>query len=387
LVAEKEAKSATLREAKSAGDGAGVRARSAEIADIEADRRAARAVLSILRTQGDALAWTVLDFQRSAATVLGEGERVDRLAAAEGLKAELAKIDEAWAGGVLAIHTDLTSCLRHGDLLSVVSWEPRRFGLTEVKASRKTDGDSPQVVRIQKAISLLNDGAHPSAADGGALEIVRSPVAYRSHVATVAPLIKRAREDSYVAAELEDGLAVEVYDERNPARLKREDFEARKAAFRSELGWEHSEEIVYSTAARRLRDRTHSFSSLAPVTLLPFAVEDTSALVTGRLDIITRLNATRLEQRLAELGLEESVARGKESYEGFLTAKRGSATLAVPAHVREQVSVELLTLSALMELIDWMLARLEAQVRGGPTMIVDFADEATYWTSYQDEPD
>jgi hypothetical protein len=382
LVDEKTALTAALREAKSKGDDARVRALSGEIANTEADRRAARAVLSILRSQGDALAWKLLEFRRSASTVLGEGERVDRLAATEGLRAELATIDEAWANGVLAIHTDITSCLRHGDVLSVVSWEPRQYGLTEVKAG-ETDEDSPQFERIQRAISLLNEGSHPSAANGGPLEIVRSPVGYRSHVGAVAPLLGRAREESYVTAELEDGLAVEIYDESNPARLTRGDFEARQAAFAAELEWEESDGIIYSTAARRVRDRTHSFSSLAPVPLLPFDVADTSALVMGRLDIITRLNAARLEQRLSERGIEASVARGKSAYDSFLTAERGTASVTVPAHVREQISVELMTLTALIELVDWVLARLEERGESGPTMIVDFADEAAYWTTHQ----
>jgi hypothetical protein len=42
-----------------------------------------------------------------------------------------------------------------------------------------------------------------------------------------------------------------------------------------------------------------------------------------------------------------------------------------------------MTLTALIELVDWVLARLEERGESGPTMIVDFADEAAYWTTHQ----
>lgn len=383
LTEEKKARTVALREAKAAGEQVTVREFSLEIAAIETDRRTARAVLSIQRSLGDALAWTLLEFQRSASTVLGEGERVDRLAAAEGLAAELATIDAAWADGVVAIHTDITSCLRHGDILTVVSWEPRVFGLTEVKAGAAV-AESPQLERLERAISMLNEGSHASAARGGPLEIVRSPVCYRSHIETVAPLLGAARERSYVASELEDRLAIEVYDEDNPMDLGREELEEQEAAFEAELGWDKSDQIVFSTSARRIRDRTHSFSSLAPLPLLPFSVADTSALLNGRLDIVSRLNAAHLEERLAERGIEAVVARAHAARDSFLTAKRGAVTLTVPAPVREQISVELMTLDALIEMVDWVLARLERQDSSGPQMIVDFAAEAEYWGSYQD---
>lgn len=104
----KSEKRISLRARKEAREMDAVRELSREIGEIEADRLAARAVLSLYRTLGDSLAWTLLGFQRSAFTVLGEGERVDRLADADGLKAELNVIDQAWAAGTLAIHTDIT---------------------------------------------------------------------------------------------------------------------------------------------------------------------------------------------------------------------------------------------------------------------------------------
>lgn len=334
LGTEKETSKADLRAAKQQGDDARVKRLSQQLANIESDRRAVKAVLSILRQLGDALAWTLLGFQRSAATVLGEGGRVDRLAAAEGLEAELAAIDRLWETGVLAMHTDITSCLQHGDILSITSFEPRSYELTEVKAGTQGAG-SKQLQRLDRATRLLNTGSHPTAAAGGPLKIISSPVAYRSHMKEAATSLDLARERSYVAAEFEDGLAIEVYDESNPASLPRRDFEDREAAFRADLGWSEGDQITYSTSARRLRDRTQSFSSLAPLPLLPLSVEVTTELLMGGFDIVSTINAARLEQRFAERGIEAEVARGDGVEHSFLTAGRGRVTVTVPATVRE----------------------------------------------------
>lgn len=379
LAEQKETSKAELRVAKTQGADAGVRQLSQQLANIDSDRRVARAVLSILRQLGDALAWTLLGFKRSAATVLGEGKRVDRLASGPGLEAELAAIDQMWEAGVIAIHTDITSCLQHGDILSITALEPRRYGLTEIKAAGKR-ADPSQQKRLERAIQLLNTGSHPRAAGGGPLEITCAPVAYRSHVRAAAAAIEQARERSYVALELEDGLAAEVYDESNPARLSRQDFEAREATFRAGLGWSEGDRIKYSTSARRLRDRTQSFSSLAPLPLLPFSVEVTAELMMGGFDIVTTINAARLEQRLADRGIDAEVARGEGVEDTFLTASRGRATVTVPATVREQISVELMRIETLIATVDWHLGELAKLEIGAPQMVIDYAEESAYWS-------
>jgi hypothetical protein len=382
LKAEKVTARIAIREARDRGDQAELRRLSTEIANIDADRRAADAVLSLQRLLGDALAWTLLDFRRSAATVLGEGQRVDRLADAAGLEAELALIDELVAHGVAAIHTDITSCLQHGDVLALRSLEPRLYELTEVKAGARED--PAQTERLERATALLNDGFHPTAAQGGPLMIVSGPVPYRSHVEAAAAAIDRAREHSFVGLELEPGFAIQVYDETNPACLGREDFEEREAALLAGLDSNEGDRIIYSVSARRRRDRRRSFASLAPLSLLPYAVETTASLMVGELDIITSIDAAALERRFGERGIEAEVARAPEAEDGFLTARRGTASLSVPATVREQISIELMTLDTLIEMVDWTLAQVASRGRGEqPQMIIDYADERTYWTTHR----
>jgi hypothetical protein len=98
--------------------------------------------------------------------------------------------------------------------------------------------------------------------------------------------------------------------------------------------------------------------------LTPLALDDTSDLIFGRIDFITTLNVQALEKRLADKGISAEVTRGADVPNGFLRAERGSAGLTVPALVREQVQVELMTLETLTSTIDWFLDAVERRGAG-----------------------
>jgi hypothetical protein len=76
--------------------------------------------------------WRALRYNRPAIAILGTGTRVNRLAAEEGLLPELHEIERYWDRGIFAIHNDLTTCLRHGDVTAITS---RGNEIVEVKAS------------------------------------------------------------------------------------------------------------------------------------------------------------------------------------------------------------------------------------------------------------
>jgi hypothetical protein len=63
------------------------------------------------------------------------------------------------------------------------------------------------------------------------------------------------------------------------------------------------------------------------------------------------------------------------------TAERGVAVITVPAFVREQVQVELMTLETLTSTVAWFLERV---ARSGPSdaqIDLFFDDEASVWES------
>lgn len=382
LEAAKERIKEGIRDAKEEGDDGVVRALSREIKGNDLDQFAAKAVLGIYRGLADALVWHLLGFRRSAITFLGEGRRVGRLADQAGLLPELAEIDSLWRDdGIVAVHADITTCIQHGDVLSIQQWDPRVMELTEVKASRDAAPDSPQMERLERVTELINEGEHPSASDGKPLVVHQCPISLESHFSKLSEHIELAHADTYDSFSPEPGLLVEIYDETNPAQLDRDEVDQRHAEAEAELSEDPEHDLIhYSISARRLRDRKHSFSSLAPVALYPLAADQVADLVMGGVDVVTTLHATALEDELAASGITARIARGEAAGDSFMTAERGAARVTVPAPVREQVMLEQMTIETLTNVIDWMLEETRARGTDPPAAVLAFPNEAEYWT-------
>jgi hypothetical protein len=363
-----------------------LRALSEQIELARRDREAALAILGILRMLGDALVWRVLRYERPIITVLGAGRAVGRLAEGRGLSTELAEIGYLWQENrTFALLADLTNCVRHGDVLSIESWEPLVVRLTESKTSGR--GPAPkQAARLEQATRIINDGFHPSAVDGSSLYLQRPRIRYETHHARLVQLIATARGATHAVTEVEPGVVVEVYDEANPARLSSEVRNDLHEQVRAQLGWEEDNDVIsYSASSRRLRDRhaDHTFASLAPLALLPLALDDITDLVFGRLDFITTVHAPSLEAQLAARGIEARVARSREAAgESFLTAERDSSQITVPATVREQVQLELLRLGTLFAAVDWFLTETKQRGSARPNVALRYDDERTIWEAY-----
>lgn len=380
---------AEVKAAKAAGAGADqLRSLSEEIELARRDREAAAAILGILRMLGDALAWRVLRYERPIITVLGTGRAVGRLTEGRGLATELAEIAYLWEEKrTFALLADLTNCVRHGDILSIESWDPLVVRLTESKASGR--GPAPaQAERLEQVTRIVNDGFHPSAVDGASLHLQRPRIRYQTHHDRLRELIAAGRSATHAFTEVEPGVVVEVYDEANPAGLSSEVRNDLHRQVRAQQGWEEDDDVIsYSASSRRLRDRhaDHTFASLAPLSLLPLGLDDVTDLVFGRLDFITTIHAPNLEAQLAARGIEARVARGRKAAgESFLTAERGSSQITVPATVREQVQLELLRLDTLFATVDWFLTETERRGSGRPNVALRYDDERAIWEGYPD---
>jgi hypothetical protein len=356
-----------------------LRTLSMQIKDLEADLRCVRAVLSVYRTIGDALVWKVMDYRRELITPLGEGKRVGHLAKGAGLESELAEIEWLWTErDVFALHADITNCVRHGDVLSVETWEPKSIRLTEIKASGFARPDSAQMLRLSRLVKLANDGFHPKAADGHPLTLQRCPVPHRTHLSLLGPALEIAATETYIALTPEPGLLIEVFDDSNPAGLPQSELRDRQQISRQHFGGEDDLQ-TYSIYNRRLRDRVQSFSGLAPLPLLPLRLDRLCELLLGRFDVAVSLHAGWLERRLDEAGIRSEVARGADTGDRFLRVLRGEGTLVVPATVREQVLVELLTLDTLVETLMWLLRH---QSDPASAVLISNVGEMQTWTSY-----
>jgi hypothetical protein len=87
------------------------------------------ASINVLRCLADALVWSVVEYDRAKLTCIGDGRLVRRLADPGGRSAEFDRLHQLEHEGAVVVHADLTTHVRHGDLLVAPSWVPRSFHL------------------------------------------------------------------------------------------------------------------------------------------------------------------------------------------------------------------------------------------------------------------
>jgi hypothetical protein len=112
---------------------------------------------------------------------------VRQLSEGSGWDAELAALEHQWRLGHFGVLCDLTTCLRHGDLMV---FESTRTVMYEVKASKTAGAESPQMQRLSEATELINSGY--GTMDDQRRAIVRCPTPFRSFL-VLGPLLAEAR--------------------------------------------------------------------------------------------------------------------------------------------------------------------------------------------------
>ena len=360
-----------------------IRARQEILERVGRQDLVARAGQHTLRQIGDGIAWRALRYDRRAFTILGEGERVGRLAQGIGREAELAELGRLWEEeGLFAIHNDLTNCLRHGDLTALRRGDGEiDVTLIEVKAGPRPD-DTPQLQRLERATDLLRERRQVS--DAGGVHITVVPTAYETYLDVLPALIAGARGAGYAWARPHESLLVGAVDYRVWGR-EADEYNARSDDERRRVGWggDEPETLGWTASMRRMRDRSWSFSSLAPYTIFPLPPEDVADVVMGFIDLAYGLHLPRLEQALSRDGVKVEVRRAGAGDAVFLEANRRDVGVIVPAHVREQMMVELMTPQALFALLDHVLTlNEERRAEANDRRVVVFADEAATWEGH-----
>jgi hypothetical protein len=357
-----------------------IRGRQETLERIGQQELVARASQHTLRQVGDGIAWRALRYDRRAFTILGDGERVGRLARGVGRDAELVELGRLWEEeGVFAIHNDLTNCLRHGDLTALRERDGAiDVTLIEVKAGERPE-DTPQMQRLARTTELLREGKQLN--DGVAVHVTVVPGQYETYLSCLPGLIATARKVGYAWARPHASIMVGAVDYRVWGSQASE-YNARSDIQRRAIGWggDEPETLGWLASLRRMRDRSWSFSSLAPYTIFPLSADDVTDVVMGYIDLAYSLNLPLLEQTLTRDGIEVTARRAGKGETIFLDAARGGVGLRVPASLREQMMVELMTPEALFVLLDHVLALNEDRPdEANDRRVVTFADEAAVW--------
>ncbi len=364
-----------------------IRAQQTILERVGRQELVAQAIQHTLRQIGDGIAWRALGYDRRAFTILGEGERVGRLAAGVGFDAEIDELGRLWEEeGVFAIHNDLTNCLRHADLTAIRSREDCiDVTLIEVKAGPRPN-DTPQMLRLDQATTLLREGRQ--ATDQGIVRITVVPTAYRTYLGILADLIATAHRDGFAWARPHESLMVGAVDYHVWGRESSE-YNARSDAQRRSIGWggEEPETLAWTASKRRMRDRGWSFSQLAPYTIFPLPAADAADLTMGFVDLAYSVHLPLLERALTRNGVEVRAARSGEASGLFLEASRRAVGLRVPPHLREQMMVELMTPDTLFAALDHVLTLNEVSpLEANDRRVVVFAEERSVWESAEGSP-
>lgn len=257
--------------------------------------------------------------------------------------------------------------------------------MIEVKAGPRPS-DTPQLQRLERATELLREGRQLT--DAGVVHVTVIPAPYETYLATLTDLIATARDVGYAWARPHECLLVGAVDYRVWGGDSTQ-YNARSDAERRRIGWggEEPETLGWTASMRRMRDRGWSFSSLAPYTIFPLPAEDVADVTMGFVDLAYGLHLPLLEQALTRDAIEVEVRRAGAGSFLFLEASRRGVGVRVPAHLREQMMVELMTPDALFGLLDRVLELNEQRPEeANDRRVVTFADEASVWERLPTSP-
>ena len=114
--------------------------------------------------------------------------------------------------------------------------------------------------------------------------------------------------------------------------------------------------------------------------IFPLCAEDVIALLMGKMDFVVALRVDALVPAFDVKGITVEFATGRDAAKEFLRASRGSSTVTLPSHIREQMLRELMTVDTLVALVDSLLTHIQLNVPARARQIA-FCDERSSWPS------
>ena len=339
-------------------------------------------LLHVLRCIADGMVWRATGYDRALFSILGDGQRVGRFPAEEGAIHERSRAQQLWDEGALPFFNDLTNCLREGDLTVLQGELPAvEIAVEEVKADGRPRPRSRQARRLDEKLAALKGAPNCASEKGRQPSISRLDLPLKHHLATAAVVLAAARRDGYAQAQPHPALTVSATDLRWAQENEEVGGDWMLRAARG-LGWSACDGRHFwaSALATRLRERRHPSSGYhAPLAMFPFCAEDVIDLLMGFFDLVVVLRVERLKPDFAARGIEVEFAFGRDAERTFLRATRGTATVTVPAPMREQLLRELTRIETIVAVVDALLNDIEAGAPIGRSRLV-VCDERRSWS-------
>ncbi len=236
------------------------------IAILEHQDRRDQLLQHVVRVLADGMAWRLLNCDRRTITIYGNEQRVGRLAPEDGFRAERATARRLWEeAGMLALHNDLTNCLRSGDLTVLFDWPPRSVIFREVKADGRDRKASAQAQRLEQKHQLSSSGLGEIDPGGPRVQVRRLNCAYRTYLDELPRLVETANRVGYAQVFPSDYVGVAAVDYRRIDESAADPDDIAKRVARAR-GWVPESDRCFGTSANvtRLRERHHAIAYFAP---------------------------------------------------------------------------------------------------------------------------
>jgi len=204
---------------------------------------------------------------------------------------------------------------------------------------------------------------------------------YQHHLQVLAQVLAEARKEGYAQSQLHPALVVSAVDLKWAFEHQGAigDYAVRAA---ESIGWTPQDDRHFYNSAlvTRIRDRRQSSSYFAPLAIFPLCAEDIIDLLVGKMNFVVALRVDALAPAFNAKGIGVEFATGSDAAKEFLRASRGSATVTLPSHIREQMLRELMTVDTLIAIVDSLLTRLQQGAPPNSRRLV-FCDERSSWPS------
>jgi hypothetical protein len=273
----------------------------------------AKRLANVIRQIGDGIAWRALNYDRPVIRQLADKPQTGHMELESAVKEFAAAAGRVEHTGEVVVMNDLTNFLRYGDYTCV---RPGRVAIVEYKggeAARRSSRAGRQRRRLEEVLEFVNTGVRDT--DSGREMLLRQRVMARSHLATVAELIREARTKGAAEARLGPSLAIDIFyfellaeisDPRKMARFSHNPFLQTREAISH-----HSLELF------------HGFSgNVAPYSIFPFSDEDCSDVMVGAMWLRSHFSYRNLARCLKRRGLSVVLPTDAEN-RGYLDLSIG----------------------------------------------------------------
>lgn len=326
-----------------------------------------------LRSIGDGLAWTILDYRRDLLVALSRSRPPGPMDPTKtGTKTEIDFVDSQWHDqGRLALMHDLTNCLRIADV-TVLNPEQSVLELYELKSNPRRK-DPAQVARIRTAArAVARGGSLPG--DDPSQRLITVPIPYATHLDLLRTGTDLAYRRGAQTVAVAGGRAIEVYHLPSlTGRWDEESFAAATGSRRREAarraGVRGDEWMRQSSV-----DVAGNNPLIPPWAIYPLPAHDCARLIANHTIFSTTLSLSVVQESLRDAGVRSWRPTPEDSRNGDETV------LFVERGFRRSGMGVINFQPLLMELID-----VDIWARG-VAHVLDYGGEGTKpWPVFQDE--